>query len=120
MFALYDGMSAGSNSAIAARIRGLLSGQGDTAALAARLRVDEVALRISIDGLSPYPTMGVIAAVVREYGVDPSWLLTGEYNAAAHREVLGADTAELPTKLAGIARRFGADTPTHLRIVREA
>lgn len=112
-------MTPSSNTAIAARIRGLLSGQGDLSSLAVTLRVDEVALRISIDELSPYPTMGVIAAVVREYGVDPSWLLTGEYNAGAHREALSATTGELPIKLTDIARRYGTDTPTQLRIVRE-
>ena len=113
-------MTTSSNTAIAARIRGLLSGQGDLGTLAAVLRVDEIALRISIDELSPYPTMGVIAAVVREFGVDPSWLLTGEYNPAAHREALSAKADELPVKLTDIARRYGTDTPTQLRIVREA
>ena len=113
-------MNAQSNQAIAARIRGLLSGQGDVSTLAGTLGVDEVALRISTDELSPYPTMGVIAAVVREYGVDPSWLLTGDYSASAHREALSATTGELPVKLTEIARRYGTDTPTQLRIVREA
>jgi hypothetical protein len=113
-------MTASSNSAIASRIRGLLGGQGDPGTLAARLRVDEVALRITIDELSPYPTMSVIAAVIREFGVDPSWLLTGEYSPAAHREILDATTGELPGVLLTIARRHGTDTPRQLRIVREA
>ena len=113
-------MTTSSNAEIASRIRGLLSGQGDLSALAARLHVDEVALRISIDELSPYPTLGVIAAVVREYAVDPSWLLTGTYSAATHREALSAATNELPVKVARVARRHETDTPRQLQIVREA
>ena len=76
--------------AIAARIRGLLSGQdgGDPAAAAARLGVDEVGLRMSIDDLAPNPTIDVIGAVVRAYGVDPVWLLTGEYDPTLHRHML--------------------------------
>ena len=120
IFALYRGVTTSSNSEIASRIRGLLSGQGDITALAARLRVDEVALRISIDELSPYPTVGVIAAIIREYAVDPSWLLTGTYSAATHREALTASTAVLPVRVARVARRHPSDTPRQLQIVREA
>jgi hypothetical protein len=109
-----------SNTAVASRIRGLLCGQGDPRELAARLGVDEMALRISIDELSPYPTMGVIAAIIREYGVDPSWLLTGNYSASAHREALDANADELPLRVAEVARRSGMDTPRQLRIVRDA
>jgi hypothetical protein len=119
-FAKQDRVTTSSNSDIASRIRGLLSGQGDLATLAARLHVDEVALRISIDELSPYPTVAVIAAVIREYAVDPSWLLTGIYRAATHREALRAATAELPVRVATLARRYGTDTPRHLQIIREA
>lgn len=113
-------MTTSSNAAVASRIRGLLSGQGDPRDLAARLGVDEMALRISIDELSPYPTLGVIAAVIREYGVDPSWLLTGNYSATAHREALEASADDLLLKVAAVARRSGIDTPRQLRIVRDA
>jgi len=72
---------------IAARLRGLIGGQehGDLGATATRLGVDEVSLRMSIDPLAPYPTLDVLAAVVSSYGVDPTWLVTGEYNPATHR-----------------------------------
>jgi hypothetical protein len=30
----------------------------------------------------------VLAALVREFGVDPQWLLVGEYNGASHRRAL--------------------------------
>lgn len=77
--------------AIAARIRGLLSGQddgSDPALCAKRLHVDEIGLRMSIDDLAPNPTIDVIAAIVATYGVDPTWLLTGDYDPATHRSVL--------------------------------
>jgi hypothetical protein len=76
--------------AIAARIRGLLSGQDDCdpGACARRLRIDEVGLRMSIDDLAPNPTIEVIAAIVNAYGVDPTWLLTGDYDSGTHRAIL--------------------------------
>lgn len=76
--------------AIAARIRGLIEGQdgGDPAECARRIHVDEIGLRMSIDELAPNPTINVLVAIVVAYGVDPTWLLTGEYDAATHRSVL--------------------------------
>lgn len=108
------------NTALAARIRGLISGQGDLTEIAKRLHVDEVALRISTDEVSPYPTMNVIQAVIREYGVDPSWLLMGDYRAASYREALDANRAELPRVVSKVLSRIGSDTPRQLRTVREA
>ena len=85
---------------IAERLRGLLSGQdhGDLGVTAVRLGIEEVSLRMSIDMDSPHPTVEVLAAVIREYGVDPGWLLTGNYSEATHRsamESLASITAEL-------------------------
>lgn len=89
-----------SKTAIAARIRGLLGGQDASLSDAAkRLKVDEVSLRMSVDTLAPYPTVDVIAAVVREYGVDPTWLLTGDYDAATHRTIADKQTGELPVAI---------------------
>jgi hypothetical protein len=75
---------------IAARIRGLVAIQGedDVAEIARRLRVSELALRMSIDPDSPQPTIEVMLAVVRDYGVDPSWLLRGVYDPKTHHESL--------------------------------
>ena len=73
--------------AIAERLRGLLGGQdnGDLGETAARLGLEEVSLRMSIDEDSPHPTVEVLAAVIRAYGVDPTWLMTGVYDATTHR-----------------------------------
>jgi len=103
------------NASVAARIRGLLAGQGDLGDLAARLRVHETALRMSVDEMSPYPTMDVIIAVVRTFGVDPHWLFTGEYDATTHRASLDAN----PQEISRVVRRVVHDTPSvPLRLIR--
>jgi hypothetical protein len=56
--------------------------------VAKRLCVDELSLRLSIDELSPHPTVEVLDAVIREFGVDPTWLLTGKYDSGSHRLAL--------------------------------
>lgn len=75
---------------VADRLRQLLSGQenGDMALLATRLGVEEVSLRMSVDADSPHPTIEVLAAVIGEYGIDPTWLLTGVYNSRTHRDAM--------------------------------
>jgi hypothetical protein len=90
--------------AIAARIRGLIGGQdrGVIEATARRLDVSEVALRITIDEHEPHPTVEVLAAIVRHYGVDPSWIVSGEYDAAAHRAALGEEAEVTRAELARI------------------
>ena len=92
---------------IALRIRGLLDGQdqGLIAAAARRLGVSEVALRITIDDIEPHPTLEVILAVVREYGVDPSWLLTGEYDPTSHRRALDEEASFSKSDLAKLLMR---------------
>lgn len=96
-----------SKAAIAARIRGLLGGQDSSLTDAAkRLKVDEVSLRMSIDELAPYPTVDVISAVVRVYGVDPTWLLTGDYDAATHRNIADKQTGELPIAIHNLIDRI--------------
>lgn len=75
---------------IAARIRALLGEQhaGTLRATAQRLGVFERELRLSIDERSPHPALDVIAAIVSMYGVDPSWIMYGEYDSATHHEAL--------------------------------
>ena len=87
---------------IAERLRGLLLGHGASLEESAdRLDVDSAALRVNLDELSPHPTVEVLAAVVRVYGIDPSWLLTGVYDAGSHRSVLEGDE-----QAADAVRRF--------------
>jgi hypothetical protein len=110
---------------IAARLRGLIGGQehGDLGAIAARLGVDEVSLRMSVDHLAPYPTLDVLAAIVVTYGVDPTWLLTGDYNPSTHRSVADASQERLLHSMREILRVpdqvGGGDTPP-LRLLKDA
>lgn len=94
---------------VAARLRALLAGQDgqDLAAAARRLGVEEVSLRMSIDEEAPYPTLDVLVAFVATYGVDPKWLLSGQYDAATHRRVLDADA-----RIVGeVVQHMANDTP---------
>jgi hypothetical protein len=83
---------------IAARLRAVLGTPGavDLCDLAIRLRIDQMSLILSLDATTPYPTIDVIAAVVRRYGIDPWWLLTGEYSVSTHRSSLETTTEEMP------------------------
>ena len=104
---------------IGERLRGLLGGQdcGDLAATARRLGVEELSLRMSVDELSPHPTMEVILAMVREYGVDPAWLLTGEYHSSSHRAAMEGERLPAPLR-AFMAWRRGSISeppPEHFR-----
>lgn len=75
---------------IAERLRALLGEQHSAmlAATAQRLGVSERDLLLSIDERSPHPTLDVVAAIVCEYGVDPSWIIYGDYDSATHHESL--------------------------------
>ena len=53
-----------------------------------RLGVSVAALRLSTDVDDPHPAIEVLDALVREEGVDPTWLLTGDYDFAAHQRAI--------------------------------
>jgi hypothetical protein len=91
-------MDARSRREIAERLRKLLPAE-DPSAIAVRLGIEEVSLRMSVDELSPFPTIDVLAAVVAYYGVDPSYLLTGEYDVATHRKLVDADKSVIVESL---------------------
>jgi hypothetical protein len=82
---------------IAERIRGLIriDTSNEVSVVAARLGVDEQSLRLSMAGRAPLPTPAVISALVRVYGLDPSWVITGDYDPATHRVALESDRVEL-------------------------
>lgn len=73
------------------RIRALLYAairKSGVRAVAADLDVGPDSLVASIDLQAPHPSVEVLLAIIRRHGVDPTWLLTGEYDLATHREVL--------------------------------
>jgi hypothetical protein len=83
--------------AIAERIARLIAERdaGGIAAKAVLLGVNTGALRRSIDRQSPRPSLSVVVALVRHYGVDPAWLLYGDYDTATH--ALAADKGDTIT-----------------------
>ncbi|HYC53170.1 MAG TPA: hypothetical protein VEB19_18845 [Gemmatimonadaceae bacterium] len=95
---------------IASRLRSLLAGE-DLAAAARRLGVDEVSLRMSVDDVSPHPTIDVLVAVVRHCAVDPSYLLTGVYDATAHRRAMDANPGAIDEAVREYVQR---DLETHV------
>ena len=107
---------------IAERLRGLLAGQDDDdlSRTAARLGVEELSLRMSIDELSAHPTVEVLAAVIRVYGVDPTWLLTGRYDAGTHRAAIETDDVQGAVRDLMVSREFRiADLPLEPRPFRQ-
>jgi nicotinamide mononucleotide adenylyltransferase len=80
--------------AIADRVRAIfcrLRGQS-LSQLSASLKVPADVVAQLIDkrerAMNPALLVDVIAGLVHEAGVDPQWLLTGEYDSAAHRDAL--------------------------------
>jgi transcriptional regulator with XRE-family HTH domain len=76
---------------LADRVRSLLiakgCGEDKTVEDCARdLEVSADALRDITDRQTRLPSIGVLEAIVRHYGVDPSWLITGSYSSVTHQE----------------------------------
>ena len=82
-------LSPAERQAIAERMRGIIGAENrDLRATAARLRVAEESLRASIDRDAPRLRLDILLAIIREYAVDPTWLLSGEYDLEIHRRML--------------------------------
>jgi hypothetical protein len=92
---------------VAARLRELVGGLDAerVAKSAERLRIDEFTLRRSIDVKSPHPTLEVMVAAVREFGVDPNWLLTGDYSPTSHRRAMEEGVPGIIAAIDEITRR---------------
>jgi hypothetical protein len=73
--------------ALAARVQGLIHGRfrGDIAAAAGELGVEEKELRDIVEHATDHPSLDALAAIIRRFGVDACWLLTGEYDWQSHR-----------------------------------
>ena len=81
---------------LAARIRSLL-GNTEVRDTARELGVDVGELREIVEHENRYPSTSVLATLVAYYGVDVSWLLTGEYSLSLHRLTVEADKAPAAT-----------------------
>jgi hypothetical protein len=73
--------------ALAARVQELIHGRfgDDLRAAAQALKVDEKKLRDIAEHGTDHPSLDALAAIVRRFGVDACWLLTGEYDWQSHR-----------------------------------
>ena len=85
--------------ALAARVQGLIQGRfgGDVRAAARALEVDEMKLRDIVEHATDHPSLDALAAIVRRFGIDACWLLTGEYDWASHRLQLVEEEDESDT-----------------------
>lgn len=103
--------------AVAERIRALVSNTDSLASVAARLDVSPNVLATAIDDAVPYPTLELLDAIVRVFGVDPSWLVTGQYDSATHRRALEDEDGDGGRALHDVLRT--RVTPTSIPIVVE-
>ena len=107
---------------IAVRIRALLYAairRAGLRAVAADLDVTAESLQVSIDLQNPHPSVEVLLAVIRYHGVDPTWLLTGEYDLATHREAL-ENPASAASLLARTSLRRDRSQPLRLDVGTDA
>ena len=95
---------------VAQRIRGLVvpSDPADLPGTAERLGVSERDLNDAVRERSRLSTLMVAAAIVRVYGLDPTWVLTGQYDGVTHRAALAAGRAEIDAMLRRIVSEAGS------------
>jgi hypothetical protein len=92
-------------SGVSGRIKAFIgmSDQAQLSTAAVKLGVEERHLRDAIQHQSRFSTLKVISAMVRVFGLDPSWVLTGKYDAATHRVAMEGDSAAIDRLLSEIA-----------------
>lgn len=103
--------------AVAERIRALVSNTDSLASIAARLGVPLNVLAAAIDDTVPYPTLELLDAIVRVFGVDPSWLVTGRYDSATHRRSLEDQAGQAESALHDVLRT--RTTPTSMPVATD-
>lgn len=107
---------------IAERLRRLFEKDygGDVRLVARELGLDEVELRMSLDDLAPYPTLNVLSAAVEHYGIDPTYLVTGEYDHDTHWLALEGGRRMAEEVLSRLAVSRMRHTPPATERIREA
>jgi hypothetical protein len=107
---------------LASRVAGLLHGQfrGDIVTAACDLNVDPDELRRIVEAKTSTPDLEVLAKLVKRFGVDVCWLMTGEYDWRSHMSLL-EDEEDHPRDsgkqllLRLSERRGSASSPGYLR-----
>jgi transcriptional regulator with XRE-family HTH domain len=75
---------------LASRVAGLIQGQfkGDIVAASRELDVDPQELRRILEDKTNRPDLDLLAKLVKRFGVDLCWLITGEYDWRTHMRLL--------------------------------
>jgi hypothetical protein len=81
---------------LAARVAGLIHGQfsGDLTRAAIALDVDVDDLRRIVEDETDTPSLAVLGRIIRRFGVDACWLVTGEYDWQSHMRLLEDEDQE--------------------------
>jgi len=98
-------ITASNRFAVADRIRAVLalSDPSNLPVTARWLNVSDAALRAAIDPRWPEQTLDLLASIVQRQGVDPTFLITGDYNPTTHRAALENDREFIERLLIRIA-----------------
>ena len=85
---------------LASRVAGLVQGQfkGDLVAAARYLDADPEELRGIVEEQTSHPSLELLAAIVKRFGVDACWLITGEYDWRTHARALEDDDGDERTR----------------------
>jgi hypothetical protein len=101
-------MNVSERHAIASRLRSLMAPAltSGVSPLAKMLGVEEQSLRNAIDATVPIQTVDFLLAVIRYYGLDPTWLLTGVYDHATHLRFAAAEEERRPEAMRRLVTRL--------------
>jgi hypothetical protein len=113
---------------ISARVGAILAGRfaTSTRSIAAELGIREVDLRQLIEQRVPPISSAALAdlltAVVRRFGVDPAWLVTGHYDVWTHTvaEELSTDALALRAQIQRLLTAPSSDRPAEIERVEDA
>ena len=113
---------------IAARVRAIVVGRYDTdlRVAAAELGVVEFDLRtlteLHAPPLSHDALADLLTGIVRHFGIDPAWLVTGRYDVSSHAEAeeVKADARALRGQIERLLRTPQPDRAVQIERVRDA
>jgi hypothetical protein len=95
---------------ISERVRGLVRMEEYGVEVAsAKLGLQPDVIHAGVNGVSRSATLRVVEAVVRVYGLDPTWIITGQYDSATHRTAMQAKPAELMVILKRLVSQAARD-----------
>jgi DNA-binding Lrp family transcriptional regulator len=113
---------------ISARVGAIVRGQygADLRAAAAELAISEIELRalleLSVPPISREALATILSAVVRHFGVDPAWLVTGRYDVWSHAaaEERSTDPDAIREQIERLWSAVPSDRPVEIERVGDA